>query len=179
MGHLTDVVNFLNKNADIEPFTVDIHEIFARESKSPMDLSDVKGQEHVKRAMEVAAAGGHNMIMIGPPGSGKTMLARRFPTILPLMTLEEASMHIKNLNKADNTCKWRLASVEELEKLFTHPNKKFFKNLNSVWSRNQEDRENIWIMDFNQNFYYLRSRTSKFRVLAVRDTTLKQSIRFF
>ncbi|RLD12682.1 magnesium chelatase, partial [candidate division KSB1 bacterium] len=90
MGHLTDVVNFLNGQADIEPFQVDIHEIFARESNSPLDLQDVKGQEHVKRAMEVAAAGGHNMIMIGPPGSGKTMLARRFPTILPLMTLEEA-----------------------------------------------------------------------------------------
>ncbi len=90
MGHLTDVVNFLNGNAAIDPFEVDIHEIFAQESKSPLDLSDVKGQEHVKRAMEVAAAGGHNMIMIGPPGSGKTMLARRFPTILPLMSLEEA-----------------------------------------------------------------------------------------
>ncbi len=90
MGHLTDVVNFLNHANAIEPFSVDIHQIFAQESKSPLDLSDVKGQEHVKRAMEVAAAGGHNMIMIGPPGSGKTMLARRFPTILPLMSLEEA-----------------------------------------------------------------------------------------
>jgi len=96
-----------------------------------------------------------------------------------LMTLREANEHINALNKADNTNKWRLATVEELQKLFTHPNKKFFKNLHAVWSGNQEDRENIWIMDFNQNFYYLRSRTSKFRVLAVRDTTLKQSIRFF
>ncbi|NOX90735.1 MAG: YifB family Mg chelatase-like AAA ATPase [Calditrichaeota bacterium] len=90
MEHLLDVVNFLNGNADFDPVEVDIHEIFAEESKSPFDLRDVKGQEHVKRAMEVAAAGGHNIIMIGPPGSGKTMLARRFPTILPLMSLQEA-----------------------------------------------------------------------------------------
>lgn len=90
MGHLLDVVNFLNDNADFDPVEVDIHQIFTEESKSPLDLKDVKGQEHVKRAMEVAAAGGHNIVMIGPPGSGKTMLARRFPTILPLMSLEEA-----------------------------------------------------------------------------------------
>ncbi len=90
MSHLTDVVNFLKGNADFDPFEVNINEIFAEESRSPLDLQDVKGQEHVKRAMEVAAAGGHNMIMIGPPGSGKTMLARRFPTILPIMSLEEA-----------------------------------------------------------------------------------------
>ncbi len=90
MGHLTDVVNFLNGKAAIDPITVDIREMFSRESNSPLDLQDVKGQEHVKRAMEVAAAGGHNLIMIGPPGSGKTMLARRFPTILPLMSLDEA-----------------------------------------------------------------------------------------
>ncbi len=90
MSHLTDVVNFLNGVADFEPFSVDIEEYFKKELHSPIDFRDVKGQEHVKRAMEVAAAGGHNLIMIGPPGSGKTMLAKRFPTILPLMSLEEA-----------------------------------------------------------------------------------------
>ncbi len=90
MEHLLDVVNFLNNNSDFDPIEVNIEEIFKQESRTHLDLKDVKGQEHVKRAMEVAAAGGHNIIMIGPPGSGKTMLARRFPTILPLMSLAEA-----------------------------------------------------------------------------------------
>lgn len=90
MSNLLDVVNFLNSDAVFEPFKMDLNEIFREEQKSPIDFSDVKGQEHVKRSMEVSAAGGHNLIMVGPPGSGKTMLAKRFPTILPLMSLDEA-----------------------------------------------------------------------------------------
>ncbi len=87
---LSSCVGFLNGNLSIDPVTVDLDDVFKTEANYPVDFNDVKGQEHVKRCLEVAAAGGHNIIMIGPPGSGKTMLAKRLPTILPDMNFEES-----------------------------------------------------------------------------------------
>ena len=91
METLLDVILFLNGKATFEPTIIDTRrEFYEQQNHFEYDFSDVRGQESVKRALEVAAAGGHNLIMIGPPGSGKSMLAKRLPSILPPLSLSES-----------------------------------------------------------------------------------------
>ena len=91
MSTLSEVIMFLNGMTAPEPVTIDTRaEFYTNQAETGLDFAEVRGQENVKRAFEVAAAGGHNLIMIGPPGSGKSMMAKRLPGILPPLTLRES-----------------------------------------------------------------------------------------
>ena len=91
MDNLMDVIKFFNKTATYEPMVIDTRrEFYENQYQFDLDFADVRGQENVKRALEVAAAGSHNVIMVGPPGSGKSMMAKRLPSILPPLSLAES-----------------------------------------------------------------------------------------
>ena len=91
VSDIKEVIDFFNGNNNLEPVEVDTRaEFYGAIELNDLDFSDVKGQEKVKRALEIAAAGGHNAIMVGPPGAGKAMMAKRLPGILPPLTLHEA-----------------------------------------------------------------------------------------
>ena len=91
LTHIKEVVDFFKDENSLQPVVVNTREeFFDSQHDFDIDFNDVKGQENIKRALEIAAAGGHNAILIGPPGAGKTMLARRLPTILPPLSLYEA-----------------------------------------------------------------------------------------